>query len=77
MSSRKELPGLELAEDTYACVRGADGLVLATDWNQFRKLDLAKLEETMKAKNFVDLRNLYEPAEMRRLGWNYAGLGRG
>jgi len=76
-NARKELPGLELADEVYACVRGADALVLATDWNQFRKLDLAKLEETMKAKNFVDLRNLYEPAEMRKRGWNYVGLGRG
>jgi UDPglucose 6-dehydrogenase len=74
---RKEMPGLELAEDVDGCVKGADALVLATDWNQFRKLDLPRLEATMKAKNFVDLRNLYEPAAMRKLGWNYVGVGRG
>ena len=55
------MPGLELAEEVYECVKGADALVLATDWNQFRKLDLNRLEATMKGKNFVDLRNLYEP----------------
>jgi UDPglucose 6-dehydrogenase len=76
-NARKEMPGLELAEELDDCLAGADALVLATDWNQFRKLDLEKLEKTMKAKNFVDLRNLYEPAEMRKLGWNYVGLGRG
>ncbi len=65
------------AEDVASCVAGADALVLATDWNQFRKLDLDRLGKTMKSKNFVDLRNLYEPKEMRRLGWNYIGLGRG
>jgi UDPglucose 6-dehydrogenase len=75
-NARREMPGLELADDVEECVAGADALVLATDWNQFRKLDLPRLEATMKAKNFVDLRNLYEPAEMRKLGWNYVGIGR-
>ena len=65
-NARKEMPKLKLAEDQYACVAGADILVLATDWNQFRKLDLPRLEKTMKAKNFVDLRNLYEPKEMKK-----------
>src|SRR5664280_963726 len=75
-NARKEMPSLKLADDVYSCAAGADVLVLATDWNQFRKLDLDRLEKTMKAKNFVDLRNLYEPKEMRKAGWNYAGLGR-
>jgi UDPglucose 6-dehydrogenase len=76
-NARKEIPGLELAEDVYACLAGADALVLATDWNQFRKLDLDRVETAMKSRNFIDLRNLYEPAEMRRRGWTYVGLGRG
>jgi len=76
-NARKELPGLELAEDVYACLDGAEALVLATDWNQFRKLDLDRVEKAVKARNFVDLRNLYEPSEMRKRGWNYVGLGRG
>jgi UDPglucose 6-dehydrogenase len=75
-NARKEMPSLKLADDVYSCAAGADVLVLATDWNQFRKLDLDRLEKTMKAKNFVDLRNLYEPKEMRKAGWNYVGLGR-
>jgi len=76
-NARKEMPDLELAEDVAPCLAGADALVLATDWNQFRKLDLDKAEKAMNAKNFVDLRNLYEPAEMKRRGWNYVGVGRG
>jgi len=75
-NARKEMPTLKLAEDVYSCAEGADVLVLATDWNQFRKLDLGRLERTMKAKNFVDLRNLYEPKDMKKAGWNYVGLGR-
>ncbi|KAA0253287.1 UDP-glucose/GDP-mannose dehydrogenase family protein [Acidobacteria bacterium ACD] len=76
-NSRAVLSGVTFADDVYSAVEGADALVLATDWNQFRKLDLDRLERTMKSKTFVDLRNLYEPKEMRRLGWNYVGLGRG
>jgi UDPglucose 6-dehydrogenase len=75
-NARKEMPRLALADDVSSCVTGADCLVLATDWNQFRKLELGKLESLMKAKNFVDLRNLYEPREMKRLGWSYVGVGR-
>jgi UDPglucose 6-dehydrogenase len=76
-NARAEVDGVDFVEDVYASAQGADAVVLATDWNQFRKLDLVRLAETMRAKNFVDLRNLYEPSEMRRLGWNYVGLGRG
>ncbi len=76
-NAKKELDGVDFASEPYACAEGADVLVLATDWNQFRKLDLNRLEGTMKGKSFVDLRNLYEPKEMKKLGWNYVGLGRG
>jgi UDPglucose 6-dehydrogenase len=75
-NTRAVLPGVRYAEDVYECAAGADALVLVTDWNQFRKLDLARLEATMEAKRFVDLRNLYEPREMKRLGWDYVGIGR-
>jgi len=75
-NARGELEGVTFAEDVYSCADGADALVLATDWNQFRKIDLARLESTMKSKTFVDLRNLYEPAEMKKLGWKYVGVGR-
>ncbi len=75
-NAKRELEGLACASDPYECAEGADGLVLVTDWNQFRKLDLQRLEGTMKAKRFVDLRNLYEPREMKRLGWEYVAIGR-
>lgn len=75
-NTKAVLPEIGYAEDVYECAEGADAIVLVTDWNQFRKLDLPRLEKTMKAKRFVDLRNLYEPREMRRLGWEYVALGR-
>ncbi len=51
--------------------------MLATEWNEFRELDLVRLAAPMQSKTMVDLRNVYEPEEMRALGWTYAGVGRG
>jgi UDPglucose 6-dehydrogenase len=76
-NARVVYPDLEYARDAYDCAAGADFLVLATEWNAFRKLDLARLDSVMKSRTMVDLRNVYEPDEMRRLGWTYAGVGRG
>jgi UDPglucose 6-dehydrogenase len=76
-NARAVHPDLEYAKDAYDCAAGADFLVLATEWNVFRKLDLGRLASLMKSKTMIDLRNVYEPAEIRRLGWTYAGVGRG
>jgi UDPglucose 6-dehydrogenase len=70
-------PDVHYARDAYDCAAGADFLVLATEWNAFRKLDLERLGAALRTKTMIDLRNVYEPAEMRRLGWTYAGVGRG
>jgi UDPglucose 6-dehydrogenase len=70
------LPGLERAADEYAAAEGADVLVLATEWNQFRNLDLQRLRALLLRPVVVDLRNVYEPAEMRQMGFRYAGVGR-
>jgi UDPglucose 6-dehydrogenase len=64
------------AEDEYDACRGADLLVLATEWNQFRSLNLERIKGLLKAPVMVDLRNVYEPEEMRRLGFTYTGVGR-
>jgi UDPglucose 6-dehydrogenase len=76
-NARVLYPDLEYARDAYDCAAGADFLVLATEWNAFRKLDLDRLASVMRSKTMVDLRNVYDPEEMRRLGWTYAGVGRG
>jgi UDPglucose 6-dehydrogenase len=76
-NARAVHPDLHYAEDAYDCAAGADFVVLATEWNAFRKLDLERLAAGMRSKTMIDLRNVYEPAEMRRLGWTYAGVGRG
>jgi UDPglucose 6-dehydrogenase len=76
-NTRAILPQLHYAEDVYDCARGADFVVLATEWNEFRALDLRHLGSLLKSRTMVDLRNVYEPREMRAAGWSYTGVGRG
>ena len=70
------LPALECVRDEYAAVEGSSVLVLATEWNQFRSLDLERVRTLLKQPVVVDLRNVYEPSEMRQLGFRYSGVGR-
>jgi UDPglucose 6-dehydrogenase len=62
--------------DEYDAAQGADALAILTEWNQFRHLDLPRLAGLMRGKHFFDFRNLYEPAELTKLGLIYEGLGR-
>jgi UDPglucose 6-dehydrogenase len=75
-NARRELKGVAFCEDPYQAAEGCDALVLATEWNEFRKLDLALLREKLAAPVLVDLRNVYEPAEMAKEGFRYVGVGR-
>jgi UDPglucose 6-dehydrogenase len=74
--SKAVLPELEYGKDAYDVASGADALVLVTEWNQFRRLDLPQIKSLLKSPIFIDLRNVYEPEQMRRLGFNYSGVGR-
>ena len=74
--ARKVLEGVEYTEDEYAAAEGADALVFMTEWNQFRALDMRRVRELMRAPRIADLRNIYEPAAMRELGFEYVGVGR-
>lgn len=70
------LPDIEYAVDEYDAINGADVLVFMTEWNQFRALDMEKVKSQLKAPKIVDLRNIYEPKDMRNLGFEYVGVGR-
>lgn len=74
--ARRVLPGVDYRADAYSAVEGADVLVLATEWNQFRNLDLEKIKGLMRRPILVDLRNVYEPERARMLGFTYRGVGR-
>ena len=74
--ARRRDPRLEGATDEYEAARGADLLVLTTEWNQFRNMDLPRLRSLMRTPAVADLRNIYEPTEMRAQGFAYLGVGR-
>ncbi len=74
--AQKVLPDIEYVIDEYAAATGADALVIVTEWNQFRALDLERIRNLMKVPRIADLRNIYEPADMRQLGFEYVGVGR-
>ena len=70
------LPEIEYAADEYDAIAGADALVFITEWNQFRALDMKRVKELLKSPKIADLRNIYEPDDMRELGFEYVGVGR-
>jgi UDPglucose 6-dehydrogenase len=72
----KVLPDIAYAEDEYAAVAGADVLVFMTEWNQFRALNMERVRGLMRSPKIADLRNIYEPQDMRELGFEYIGVGR-
>jgi UDPglucose 6-dehydrogenase len=70
------LTDVEYAADEYDAIEGADALVFMTEWNQFRALDMEKVKRLLKSPKIIDLRNIYEPSDMREMGFEYVGVGR-
>jgi UDPglucose 6-dehydrogenase len=75
-NAARVLPEAEYCKDAYDAAAGADAVVLVTEWNQFRNLDLARLKGALRQPVFVDLRNVYDPRRMREQGFRYTGVGR-
>ncbi len=73
--ARPLLPKLQLATSAYACIEGADALVIVTEWNEFRALDMRRVKSLLKSPVVVDLRNIYRPDEMARHGFTHGGGG--
>jgi UDPglucose 6-dehydrogenase len=67
---------VEFASDEYGAIRDADALVLITEWNQFRALDMERVKQLLKTPKIADLRNIYEPSDLRAMGFEYVGVGR-
>ena len=70
-------PAVQLTENPYECARDADAVIIVTEWNEFKQLDLAQIRQTMKQPVIIDARNIYEPAMVRSLGFTYRAMGRG
>lgn len=71
------LNGVRYAKDPYECAAGASALVIITEWDEFRALDLARIQASMRSPVLADLRNIYSAEEAKRHGFDYVGVGRG
>ena len=74
--AKKLMPDLVYCRDAYDCMTGADAVAIITEWNEFRGLDLARMKQLLREPNVVDLRNVYNPAEMAEAGFHYSSIGR-
>ena len=68
---------MEMFDDPYSMSEGCDALVVVTEWNEFKQLDLEKVRGLLKSPVIFDGRNIYDPATMKGMGFNYRGMGRG
>ena len=75
--AKESLTGVEYCPDLWSAVEGSDAIVIATEWNEFRTMNLNRLRERMRGNLLVDLKNIYEPEAMRELGFVHMGVGRG
>ena len=75
--AKEILPEVEYCEDAYEVAEGSDALVIVTDWNEFKHLDMARIRASMAQPVLMDGRNIYEPRRMQQLGFIYRGIGRG
>ena len=74
--ARALFPEVTYAENAYDCASGADAVVVVTEWNEFKQLNLERLKSVMRGKVVLDGRNIYDPVRMRRFGFMYEGVGR-
>jgi UDPglucose 6-dehydrogenase len=72
----KKLLDIELCKDAYEAIAGADGVVILTEWNEFRALDLARVKSLLSRPLLIDLRNIYRPSQMAEAGFHYVSVGR-
>jgi len=71
------MEAVKFCQDAYEVAHGADTLVVVTEWNEFKSLDMLQIRDSMKRPIVIDGRNIYEPSLMRSLGFTYRGMGRG
>ncbi len=76
-NARRVLEGVSLYNDPYEVARDADAVILVTEWNEFKQLDLPRMAGLMRQRVFIDGRNVYDPKAMKELGFEYRGVGRG
>ncbi len=75
-NAKRLIDDIEFAEEIYGAIKDADLLIVLTDWNEFKEIDLEKVKTMMKSPNIIDGRNIYDPQEAKKLGFSYVGVGR-
>jgi len=75
--AKKILKGVIFCKDAYQAARGADCLIVATEWNEFKELDFVRLKKTLKRALVIDGRNIYDSKQLKKLGFTYIGIGQG
>ena len=74
--AKQYLDNIEYSDDSYEAVQGADAVIIMTEWNEYRALNLEQLKKSMKGETFIDLKNVYDPMIVRDKGFHYVGVGR-
>ncbi|MDO8657328.1 MAG: UDP-glucose/GDP-mannose dehydrogenase family protein [Candidatus Levybacteria bacterium] len=75
-NAKEKLKGVDFCSDSYSAAKDSDILIILTEWNEFRQLDLKKIKSIMKKPVILDGRNIYDPQKLRDMGFTYAGVGR-
>jgi len=76
-NARRVLGDASFCDSPYAVAEGADALILMTEWNEFKHLDMRRIARSMRQAVMVDTRNVYDPSKLRALRFKYRGVGRG
>ncbi len=76
-NASRELPAIAMCDNPYSAASGSDALLVLTPWNEFKQLDMRRVLRSMKQPNIVDGRNMYNPDELKSIGFTYRGVGRG
>jgi UDPglucose 6-dehydrogenase len=74
--ARGIISGIEYCDDPYEMARGCDALMVVTEWNEFKQLDLEQMKGQLRQPVIFDGRNIYDPDQMKELGYTYRGMGR-
>jgi UDPglucose 6-dehydrogenase len=74
--ARQLMPNVTYCKDPYDCATGAEAIVMVTEWDEFRALDLSRIKQVLTDPNMIDLRNIYRPADVRKHGFAYTSIGR-
>jgi UDPglucose 6-dehydrogenase len=75
-NAKKLIEGVTFSQDPLSAIEGTEVLIIVTEWDEFKKLDLVKVKEIMAKPNLVDGRNIFDPLEAKKIGFNYIGVGR-